>query len=32
MTFIEPALGKVEGKDEASAAADKMTFNFAVTV
>ena len=32
MTFIEPVLSKVEGKDEVSAAADRMTFDFAVAV
>jgi hypothetical protein len=32
MTFMEPVLSKVEGKDEASATADRMTFYEAVTL
>jgi hypothetical protein len=30
MTIIEPVLSKVEGKEEASAAADRVTFYEAV--
>ena len=32
MTFIKPVLSEVEGKDEVSAAADRMTFYEAVKI